>query len=225
MSNQKVTFTLTGDTPLLMHMDNIDGADELKSWKAEPDNRDKTVAGDDRAPAWTWMTYIYHDGEQIAWPSPNLMVCLRQAASKMSLKGNKTYKEASQAGLAPLHEFFDFFPVTESGSIGKPVMVQQINEIRDLTFSEQRKAVVPLGFTLDVRRAAVNGKKHIRVRPRFDQWVITGQMEVLLPDILTPEVITRIFDLAGSVGLGDWRPGSPKSPGAFGKFTSKVKLK
>lgn len=49
MSNQKVTFTLTGDTPLLMHMDNIDGADELKSWKAEPDNRDKTVAGLGRA--------------------------------------------------------------------------------------------------------------------------------------------------------------------------------
>lgn len=215
----KVYFTLTGTTPLLMHSDSIDGADELKTWKAEPDNKDKTVAGDDRVPGWTWTTYLYHNTEHIAWPSPNLMVCLRQAASKMTLKGKKTYKEASQAGMAPIHEFLTF-----TGANGQ-IEVAKVMKLRDKTFAEQRKGVEALGMSLDVRRAAVNNRKHIRVRPRFDTWEITGELDVLQPDLLTPDVVTRIFDLAGIVGLGDWRPGSPKSPGAFGKFTSKVKIK
>lgn len=213
----QLQFQLTGRTPLLMHADNVEAADELSAWQKDPDNKGLSKPGDDRTPAWTWQTYLYHDGKHLVWPSANLMVCLRQAAAQIILSKQKTFKEASQAGLAPQDEFLNL-----EGRNGK-IPVAALHEIRDEPFVAHKEAARLHGFSLDARRAAIGRAKHIRVRPRFDVWTIRGTLDVLLPDLLTKEVIIRLFTLAGNVGLGDWRPGG-RTPGVFGKFTPKVQF-
>ena len=91
----KVAFELTGEMPLLMHSDDVEAADELKEWRKDPANKDLSVAGDDRSPAWTWQTYLYSDGEHVTIPGANLMVNLRTAATQIILKKQKTFKELS----------------------------------------------------------------------------------------------------------------------------------
>ena len=75
-----VDFTLTGLSPLLMHADDVLMADELShARKTMP--KGQKAAGDDRSPAWSWHTYCYHEGDELVWPSENLMVSLRSAAA------------------------------------------------------------------------------------------------------------------------------------------------
>ena len=54
-------FNLKGLTPLLMHADDVEASDLLKDWRKSPGNKNQSVAGDDRSPAWTWQTYWYLD--------------------------------------------------------------------------------------------------------------------------------------------------------------------
>jgi hypothetical protein len=76
---------------------------------------------------------------------------------------------------------------------------------------------------LFVKRARIGNAKHVRVRPRFDSWSVSGTLTVL-DDSITTDVLERILTHAGAyAGVGDWRPSSPKSPGPFGRFTSTVK--
>lgn len=214
----QLKFVLTGKTPLLMHADNVEAADELKAWQKEPDNKGLSTPGDDRTPPWTWQTYLYHDGVHLCWPSANLMVCLRQAGAQVIMARQKTFKEATQSGLAPQVEFLELL----SGD-GKPVPVSAVHDVRELSFADQKKFAESRGFRLDVRRARIGQSKHIRVRPRFDQWTMRGHLDVLLPDLLTPDVLGRLFTLAGNVGLGDWRPGC-RTPGVFGQFAAAIKI-
>ena len=41
--------TITGTSPLLMHMDNIDWADKMEQWKSDPSSKKESKAGDDRS--------------------------------------------------------------------------------------------------------------------------------------------------------------------------------
>lgn len=209
-------FTLTGQMPLLMHADNYEAADELEAWRNDPDNKDKSVKGDDRSPPWTWQAYLYHDGERLVMPQANIMVALRDAAGQVILKGNTSYKALTQSGLLIKDIHCDF---TANGS---PVMMEHIVALRDMSFSEQVKAVQPLGFSLFVKRAQVTPKrKHLRVRPKFGNWQVSGDIEIIDP-IIKPETLLYIFERAGEKkGLGDWRPGC-KTPGPFGKFGVKL---
>lgn len=211
-----IDFSITGVSSLLMHADHVESSDFLKDWRTDPDNKDTSKAGDDRSPAWTWQTYLYSHEGKVAWPYSNLMVCLRQAASQITLKGKKTYKEKSQSGLIPVGEFMEF------RAHGKEILMETIKNMHGLTFSEQVKAVAGHGFALDVRRAKISRAKHVRVRPRFDSWSISGRLEVIMPELTRP-VIEKIFELAGNVGLGDWRPGC-STPGPFGRFESALKF-
>lgn len=209
-----VNFRLTGISSLLMHADDIEQADLLKEWRSDPDNKSLSVSGDDRSPGWTWMTYLYSDGTNVIWPVANLMVCLRQAGAQIILKRQTTFKQASQSGLIPTDEYIDF----RCG--GKKVAIADVLALRDLPFGEQCVKVRDLGFRLWAKRAAIGAKKHVRVRPRFDSWSMSGSLEVVLPEI-TPAVLESMFSIAGRVGLGDWRPGC-KTPGPFGRFTAKL---
>lgn len=209
-----IRFTLLGLMPLLMHEDSIEKADSLIEWRKDPANKNKSKAGDDRSPAWTWQTYVYSDGEKVVMPYENVMVCLRQAASQIKLRGNKTYKELSQSGLVPAKEYCDFFVRDRQVEVGK------LNAIKDLEFTEQANAVRDLGFRLWAKRAKIGNSKHIRVRPRFDNWTVKGSLLVVSDD-LSDVIIKQIFDLAGRVGLCDWRPGC-KTPGPFGMFEALV---
>ena len=178
-------------------------------------NKNVSTAGDDRAPAWTWQTYCYSDGTHLAMPSENIMVALRQAGAQLILKKQKTYKEISQSGLLITTEF------CELRAGGKLIAVDKLREMKEKPFGQQAAEAQKYGFRLFCKRAKIGTSKHVRVRPRFDSWSVSGRIQILANEI-TPEVVAQLFDLAGRVGLGDWRPGC-KTPGPFGMFSAKVK--
>lgn len=215
MNKTTVKFELKGIMPLLMHWDDVAQADTLTAWRKDPSNKSISSPGDDRSPAWTWMTYVYNDGSHVAFPSHNLMVCLRSAGTKMIMKRMKTFKEASQNGLLITTEFLDF------RNRGKQIKVADLNKLKGKSFPGHIEGAKELGFSLDVRRARVGVSKHIRVRPRFDDWTINGSIRILANEITT-EVLEQMFELGGRGGLCDWRP-SCKTPGPYGMFESKLK--
>lgn len=211
-------FVLAGKTPILFHADDVIASDILSEWRKNPKNKGLSVPGDDRSPAWTWQLYLYSDGENVAIPQENIMACLRKAGTQIpKSKGKGTFKQESQSGIILASEFCDF------SSAGKPVSMASITALRDMEFKEQFEGVKKLGFELKVKRAAVGSSKHVRVRAMFRQWRINGSLEVTEPTI-TKDVLGQMFEVAGlRVGLLDWRPGSPKSPGPYGMFKAEVK--
>ena len=215
-TDMDISFRLTGKTPILMHADDILQADALERWRKDPGNKNQSKAGDDRSPPWTWQTYLYHDGDNLCIPSANLMVCLRGAAAQIPLKGNKTYKEMSQSGMMIQQEFMQF----RYGPELRTCSIQEIVAFRDEPFMSHLGRVEELGFRLFAKRAAVSKSKHVRVRPRFDQWQVTGTLLVISPD-LTLETIEMMFRIAQMKGLCDWRPGG-KTPGPFGTFAAEL---
>lgn len=202
-------FTFNGFMPLLMHADRIDANDELQEWRKDPENKGMSVKGDDRSPSWTWLTYCYHDGSHIVMPSENIMVALRKAGAQINLKGTTTFKEITQSGLLITKESCEF------RNHGQQVKWSDLTEMRDMEFSKQSAACKKLGFDLFVKRARIGQSKHIRVRPKFSNWSVTGEIMILKPE-LTDSILIKLFDLAGKAGLGDWRP-SGKTPGPYGQ--------
>jgi hypothetical protein len=211
-----VDFVLTGKMPLLMHADDVEAADSLGEWRKAPEHKNISQAGDDRSPAWTWQTYLYRDEENVVIPSHNLMVNLRYAGAQIIMKKQKTFKEVSQSGMLVTSEFLDF-----TYADGRHLSMTDILGMRDDPFPVQAEACRDLGFRLFVKRAAVGQKKHVRVRPRFDTWQVTGTLQVNAPE-LTYEVVQKLFELGGNGGLGDWRPNC-KTPGCYGMFSAEIK--
>lgn len=211
-----VNFELTGQFPLLMHADDIMRQDALTAWRKASENKNVSVPGDDRSPAWTWQTYLYSDGEHVAMQSENIMCCLRSAGAQIILKKQKTFKELTQSGILIAGEFCDFLVK------GKKVPIATIAAMKHLSFTEQNAAVEKLGFGLWAKRARIGQAKHVRVRPRFNSWTVRGTLQVVAKEI-TFEVLQQLFEIAGRVGIGDWRPGC-KTPGSFGMFTTKLEI-
>lgn len=208
-------FTLKGITPLLMHADDVEAASTLDEWRKSPGNKNVSVPGDDRSPAWTWQTYLYRDADGlIGMPADNVMVALRQAGSKMTLKRQTTFKAITQSGLLCTDETLTF----TNG--GKQISTKEFAADRDDKFADQKKAVEKAGFELLVKRARVGTSKHVRVRPMFRSWSVSGVIQILASEI-TFDSLQMLFDLAGDVGLCDWRPGC-KTPGRFGMFEATV---
>lgn len=209
-------FTLTGLTPLLMHRDDVEAADELMAWRKDPKNKSVSVAGDDRSPAWSWQTYLYNDGEELAIPQQNIMTALRYAGTRIASKGKSTFKAMSQSGIMMTSENCRFT------NHGKPISLASIEAFKDEPFSVHKQEARDLGFELLVKRAKVGSSKHVRVRPRFDAWRVSGTLMVIEPAI-TREILAQMLDLAGKfAGLCDWRPSSKESPGPFGIFSSEL---
>lgn len=220
-------FTLTGLTALMMHFDDVEGADEVRAYIQNHGNQTKKKAsgfgsGDDRFPAWSWTTYVYHDGKHVAMPSFNLMACLRMAGMKIPLKGNQTLKQLTQTAIRPASEFFT---LQTGDKLDKLVPIKPIQLLResDAPFSAHKAAVAKMSFSLDVRRAGLkSGSKVVRVRPRFDNWRVSGRIEIVEQE-MTDERLETLFEIAGGkIGLGEWRPGG-KTPGVFGMFEAEVK--
>jgi hypothetical protein len=212
---RKARFTLKGITPLLMHADDVEAASTLDEWRKAPGNKNVSVPGDDRSPPWTWQTYLYrNEGGMVAMPADNVMVALRQAGAKMTLKRQTTFKAITQSGLLMTDETLEF----TNG--GEQINAAAFVDARDDKFAMQKKAVEKAGFELLIKRAKVGTSKHVRVRPMFRSWVVSGVIQVMAPEI-TFENLQMLFDLAGDVGLCDWRPGC-KTPGRFGMFEASV---
>lgn len=212
-------FELTGIRPLLMHFDNVEWGDTLKAWQTEPANSDISKAGDDRSPAWTWLGYLPGD-DVAAVPCSYISAALRDAGRTYKIgKGNKTYKEAASSSVWLDDEFY---PIINGDSGTVPLApLRRLGDCND--FTEHLAAAKRHGFKLDVRRARINNRKHVRVRPRFEPgWIVVGAVELADPETLPPEVLARLFEIAGRRGIGDYRPSS-KSPGPFGMFDAKLK--
>lgn len=211
--------TLTGNTPLLMHWDNIEWSDQLDAWKADPGNKKNSKAGDDRSPAWRWIGSMYHDGEVVGMPGDNLMRCLMEGGAMVPVPGGKsgkTFKAQSQSGMM-VNE--PYWPLEVDGTRISMSSITPLLKVDD--FAEHKRTAHDLGFRLHVKRAKIGASKHIRVRPAFDTWSISGTLSVW-DDQITERVLADILRYAGQYkGLGDWRPGG-KTPGSFGMFSASV---
>jgi hypothetical protein len=206
--------------PLLMHADNIDWADILHEWTKDPANKAVSKAGDDRTPAWRWIGYLNHDDPKtgvVTIPSEYIMRCIMGGAAEVQTgKGRKTFKVQSQSGI--LCERFHWPLLIK----GKPIQMSDITPLLSVNvFKEHVETVRSLGFELFVKRVVIGNNKHIRVRPRFENWSCAGEL-IIIDDQITDTVLTNIVDIAGRLkGLGNWRP-SAKTPGPFGTFTASV---
>lgn len=215
-----VHVKITGLTPLLMHADNIEWSDAMEEWRKDPANKAMSKAGDDRTPAWRWIGSLNTDGKIVTIPSEYIMGCVMAGGAQVPTgAGKKTFKAQSQSGLL-CPEFH--WPLYVNGS-QSTVTMTQINDLKNgkLKFSEHSEKARELGFSLFVKRAKVGQSKHVRVRPRFDQWSTEGRIAII-DEAITVKVLQQILDIAGRYkGLGDWRPGG-KTPGQFGMFEAFV---
>lgn len=214
---REAQIDLVGLTKIILHADNFEWADEMDAWQKKPGNKGLSKAGDDRTPPWRWVGCLHHNDGVIALPVENVMRSIMGGATEIIAKGKTTFKSQSQSGItcSATH-----WPLLIKG---KPIPMVSLDKFKALkTFPEQVAAVRDLGFELLVRPVNVNGKRHIRVRPQFYNWSVRGTVQITDPTITTP-VLTQILEIAGiKKGLGDWRPGAPKSPGPHGMFTAKV---
>jgi hypothetical protein len=210
---------LFGETPLLMHWDNLDWAETMATWARDPAAKKSSVAGDDRSPAWRWLGYLYHESGLVVLPADNLMTVLREGGAKVPTgKKGATFKRQTQSGLL-VNE--SAWPLTVEGKELPVARLMSMTMEED--FEKQKEAAVSAGFALFVKRARIGNAKHVRVRPRFDSWAVSGTISVL-DDSITRDTLETILTYAGvQCGVGDWRPSSPKSPGPFGRFKAEVK--
>ena len=213
--------TLTGETPLLMHQDNIAWRETVKAWQVDPMNKGKSVAGDDRSPSWTWLGYLYAEMGRVVIPSDNLMTCIREGGTKVRTgKSTETYKK-QMAGLVVVNEIgWPLEPEIDYNALREEVL-----SIGDADFIKQMEIAEKYGFELFSKPAKIaKGGKHIRVRPRFNRWSCSGTLTVLDTEKITLSLLKTIFGIAGfECGIGDWRPSSPSKPGAYGKFVATLK--
>lgn len=217
MKEKSYLVTLRGATEMILHADHVEWADVLMKARLRA-RKDKTgVPGDDRSPAFTWLGYVYFDGADIAIPFMNLSAALMKAGAQIGTgKKQQTFKSATQSGIRFAEPYWKLLVK------GKPVPFaaerERLLQVDD--FDAHKEAARAMGFTLDVRRATVGAKKHVRVRPLFSpRWAATGEVQVT-DERITEEVLRELFAYAGRyVGIGDWRPGAPKKPGPFGTFT------
>jgi hypothetical protein len=213
---------LTGETPLLMHWDNIDWCEVMQKWGKDPANKKNSVAGDDRTPAFRWLGNLYHEAGRVVIPADNLMTVLREGGAKVPTgKKGATFKRQTQSGLL-VNE--SAWRLTIGGAeIDAAGLIKTLKNEND--FEVHQAEVEKLGFTLFIKRARIGQAKHIRVRPRFDKWECSGTISVL-DDSINKDTLQTILTYAGvQCGLGDWRPSSPKSPGPFGRFAAEVSRK
>lgn len=220
---QQYRVTLEGLAPLLMHSDNLSFGEKIQSWRKDPANKEASVGGDDRSPPWTWLGYTYHDTKVIGIPSDNLMTMLREGGAKVKTgKGAETYKKQTQAGILIDTEQWDLL-INGGKTIDFETLYGVLNG--ETNFATHIETVEALGFELLVKRAKVMQAKHIRVRPLFRDWAATGTLTVHdeKQSGLTKAILKTILEQAGAlVGLGDWRPSSPRASGSFGKFRASV---
>jgi len=207
---------LEGLTPLIMHWDNIEWADQMDEWRADPKNKKLSKAGDDRTPAWRWIGCVYHNGKEVCIPQDNVARCLMEGGAMVPVpggRGNKTFKSQTQSGM----KIDDFMTplIVNGGSLVDWTEIESL--MKESSFRAHTESVKKRGFRLFVKRARVGQSKHIRVRPLFEKWRLSLQVSVW-DEQLTKDVLESIFSFSGQYkGLCEWRPGG-RTPGPYGMF-------
>lgn len=224
-------FRLVGKSPLLMHHDNIEWADQLAAARAQTSKKrnEASKAGDDRTPCETFLGYLYTSGDgaecEVAFPMENLLSGIRSIASRFKV-GKQSFKQVAASGLIALDEFGKFYADADAEKAGRTIKVSAIEKMiadaranfPDNPFAALRDGIRTLGFSLYVKRATIGTSKHVRVRPRFSPgWIASGALTVTNPQI-TRSALADFLEVVGDqCGIGDWRP-SAKKPGPYGKF-------
>ena len=213
------SVTLTGKTALIHHWDNIEWADAMDAWRNTPENKKGSKAGDDRSPAYRWLGSLYHDGSVVAVPQDNIMRSIMEGAAMVPVPGTtrKTFKSQSQSGMLVAEPFW---PVQVPP--GRTIPIAPIQALQaEKSFSAHQETVRKLGFDLFLKRARIGQSKHVRVRPIFEKWSVTGTIHVW-DEQIDRRVLSDILANAGMYkGLCDWRPSS-KTPGPYGTFTVRI---
>ena len=218
METRNYKITITGASPLLVHAINIGEQDAVKKWQKDPNNKKISVSGDDRSPAWTWLTYCYHNGKNLTMDVDNIMSMFRDAGTKCPAPtGRGSMKAMTQSGIIAEGLGWEILIG------GKKVPIEPLNALRkENDFEVHQQVAASMGFELFLKRATVGANKHVRVRPKFNEWAIVGNIMVLDPQ-LTEANLTMILKQGGFyVGLGDWGPGG-RTPGQFGRFSAEIK--
>lgn len=218
MYQKNYQVTLTGATDIIMHRDNITFGEKVRAWQKDPANKKISVAGDDRSPAWSWLSCLYIANGRVVIDADNIMSMLRDGGKKTPAPtGKGSMKAQTQSGII-CNEIGWPLLVGGNGIDADKLLALQAES----DFEKHEEAARKAGFTLFVKRARVGTSKHVRVRPRFEKWSASGTLTVVDPQI-TEQMLQTILTFAGNFcGLGDWRPSSP-TPGQFGRFTADVK--
>lgn len=209
-------FSLTGVTSLLLHNNNIEERDRIESLRKRMKGG---KAGDDRSPPESWKGYLYisEDTGNICLPTENLLACMLGGGVKVKVGGKETLKTHSQR---IAFDRLDYDLLVNGKTINKSIIDAISGE-----FGEHAVAAREAGFRLHVKPATVGTSKHIRVRPMFPNWSLSGHFSIEDDDanILGLTALRDLFTAAGRlVGVGDWRPSSPKKPGQYGRFIAEV---
>lgn len=223
MSVSTFKVEIIGKMPLLMHMDSIEGRDELEGWRGRPENKKLSKPGDDRTPPWTWRTYMYHDQTSVTLAFNNLQRAMSQGATNVKQgKGAKSWKADSIGEVLFDKEHLPLECRCDPNKPLRSVAWEDVLHVAELKmYADQVKGAEKLGFRLFAKPVTVNKNKHIRVRPRFDEWKVTTVLTVG-DDRITTEVLKQWFFYAGKAGVGDGRPSSPRTPYPYGTFDTKV---
>lgn len=140
----------------------------------------------------TGRLYVAQDTKQIVVPGEMLASALRKGATSISTKnGRKWWAGITVMADAPL--VVDGLPAW------------------DALYEDDR-------FVHRCMARGGDGTPQPRYRPYFRQWSATLPVEIDTSAIDTA-TLTAVFKATGrNVGLGDWRPSSPKNPGKYGRF-------
>lgn len=211
---KQYSIRIEGRSPLIMHGQDLDFEEIVKKWRKSPAARN-AEKGDDRSPAWSWLGYVYRNDKYLIIPSDNLMSTFREGGAQVTVKGKTSFKALTQSGARVAAE--PLLLVNDN-----PIEVAQILALNDeFDFNVHKRVANELGFTLLVKGCKVGTSRHVRVRPYFSVWSAEFILDVW-NEALTVEALDTIWNTAGQTkGIGDWRPGSPKS-GSYGTFTAEV---
>lgn len=179
----EVQIDITGNTPLLMKsaagVDSEHPVSKEISLLTKKTASKRTAEENEELRRLEWMLALYTDGEQIVYPTANVVRCLKEAG-KVTKQGTQITRGLSLEGIeVPLD-----YAKNGHGSVEKL--------FEDPEF-------------VDRRSVGVGQKRVMRTRPRFMPWSVsvTGH---LFDDVMDLGDLSRIAELAGrAIGLGDNR--------------------
>jgi hypothetical protein len=129
----------------------------------------------------------------------------------------------------------------EDGRIGMPstafksAITDATRDFTGVTIVQVKQSLFVSGDGTD-QLVPIEGDLHLRedmprnangnadLRYRYSVWPWRAELQIeFKTNYLTEGAVAALVDAAGDVGVGDWRPGAPKSKtGTFGRFTVEV---
>jgi hypothetical protein len=190
--DMNIAITLRGTTPLLMHNPQmVDPEFEInRQIKTLTGKRKKTDDDLRSIERLEWYGGIYVENGRVCQPTSKVRKCLVNTA-KISKQGKHVERAVS------------------FGALNVPLIFKGPENIDKLFADKRYHSRLSVG---------VNGKRVMRVRPRFDEWALEVQGVFIEDAGLNMDELQRIVALAGVVeGIGDNRVNG------YGRFVGEIK--